>query len=158
MQNPMKLHMHHSPPSRSGITRLLLLLFTVAIASCTTTDKGYDQLIAQADTHASPQAVVGMWHRKAAPEVPVVTGKLRMSLLFSRDGTGVADAWVHNGIYFEPLRSETGTFRWSYTGNGLWTMQLDKGGRVDKCRMSGGRLLREYNRSSSHLIYERVSP
>jgi hypothetical protein len=141
-------------------TRVFLFLaLCLAHVSCTSTDPDYERLVAQADTNVSPQAIVGMWHRKAAPEVPVVTGKLRMSLLFSRDGTGAADAWVHNGIYFEPLRSETGSFTWTYAGHGVWNMQLhSKGGRVDECRMSGGKLLREYNRSTSHLVYERVNP
>lgn len=140
----------------------LCLVLSLALASCAHYDKGYQSLAAAAEANPPKDAIVGMWHRRYgnAP-IPTVLAKWRMNLLFKSDGTGLAESWVHNGVWSQEVAGELGQFKWSYAGNGVWNLHsLTDSSRVDQCRISGGKLLRQYNWTGpwNFWVYERVNP
>lgn len=154
------------PAHRLAVARALQLgaavLLFAGIPSCAYYDKGYQQLAATAEANPPKDAIVGMWHRRrGGAAVPTVMAKWRMNLLFNRDGTGLAESWVHNGVWSQEVAGELGQFKWSYAGNGVWNMQsLKDSSRVDQCRISDGTLLRQYNWTGAwnFWVYERVKP
>lgn len=145
--------MHHSHKFRFAKSALLLTVFATLVG-CKIVDPGYDALVASADKDPDPLAVVGMWHR---PDRGGLTEGIVMSMLLKRDGNGHVDAVVRTaGVLGDArIRHEIGDFRWTYDGNGIWSLR-NAAGRVDYCRMSGGKLLREYHSVPWFLVYERV--
>jgi hypothetical protein len=149
------------PFSQSHLVRLLLLLLLLAPVSCAILDPGYSELVAAAETYPSKDAIVGMWHR--TNHAGMGSG-IRMSLLISRDGTGLVDSVVED-MFAGTLNAsdEIGPFTWHYEGAGVWALKNGKG-RIDHCRLANGKLLRVYSTQAwqafgvpAYFLYERVT-
>ena len=74
----------------SLMKHILPLLIALTLASCASSQlaPGDQQIVANAETNPSPNAIVGMWHT----EYKLAFGKydiLHYSILFRADGTGL---------------------------------------------------------------------
>jgi hypothetical protein len=123
-------------PRHSLLTLLAALL---TLSSCANFDLEYSKLEAVAETNPKPDAIVGMWHRKATDGWGL---QLRQSFLFNRDGTGV-DSYYHSD-WMIGQAEQTTRFTWNYAGNGVWrTKSTEAHGATWELRMSQGKLIRK---------------
>jgi hypothetical protein len=135
-------------PRHSLLTLLAALL---TLSSCANFDLEYSKLEAVADTNPKPDAIVGMWHRKATDGWGL---QLRQSFLFNRDGTGV-DSYYHSD-WMIGMQEATYKFTWKYAGNGVWRTQSPDISNYDwEWRISQGKLIRKG--SLAREVMERVA-
>lgn len=138
-----------------SIRPLALLLALLCLTHCQVYDQGYRELQAVPAGQARADDIVGMWHRNSDDQ----EWKWRMSLLFHRDGTGIADSYRRDeGVFggetedFDDMKQ----FKWSYTGNGTWLLEsVKRPGYKETCRIANGKLLRPW-RNTWFCVYERV--
>lgn len=140
---------------------LIAILSLLSLASCTTVDRDpeYQTLAASAESNPKPDAIVGMWHRKVDDWDGT---RWRLSLLVRRDGRGSVDSFL-DGDWGEGTEVDRmGDFLWTYRGQGVWELRsISRPGKVDECRVSGGRLLRHSKNfilGPGYLVYARVDP
>jgi hypothetical protein len=132
---------------------LALLVSMVALASCATFDAEYRKLQAVAETKPKPDAIVGMWHRKASDGMGL---QLRQSVLFRRDGTGLYSYYHRDWVIGEA--DQVHRFTWTYAGGGIWeTRSTDFANYRGQCRVSQGRMLIT-GPGLGRVVLDRVSP
>lgn len=129
------------------LRRLGLMSMLLPMAACVVHDAEYDALLASAESAPDEQAIVGMWHRRSATLDGVV---MNHNLLVKSDHTGLTRATADDPDILlgwltstGDARGDLGSFAWTYAGNGLWHLKNSRG-RVDDCRISGGKLLRVF--------------
>jgi len=147
----------------SNMLKLGLLLLSVTptlfIVSCAQLDDPhYAGLAMHVETNPDPQSIVGMWHRteKYGPHIH------HYNVLFKSDYTGVTKATTDypNSVFGKVasgnLSVDMGAFTWTYNDKGVWTMSSKQ--RQDNCRISNGKLLREFHFAGlQHWVFERVN-
>jgi hypothetical protein len=143
-------------PFCAKLRPIIVLLLLVPGVSCSTYDSEYRELAAVAETNPKPQAIVGMWHRRASDGWGM---QVRESYLFNRDGTGLLD--YHHRDPLVGTEDKTMPFTWTYAGGGIWkTKYTDPDpaySYIPEWRISQGKLLLKGGLGHSEVM-ERVAP
>jgi hypothetical protein len=143
-----------------ALKTLLFLFALLSLASCASTDPSFQSLAAVAETNPKPDAIVGLWHRKASYGMG---GKSSSTLLCRSDGTILRDILATDALSHTDDQDTSGKWTWHYQGGGVWHPKLHGLHYGEKWILANDHLLTSGHTDAFGLakyfyVYERTSP